>query len=197
MNQTKIPNVEKEKEEVINVQVIQIILNLTTIHSLAGILLVICMVSDVKTHKIPNGCIVLFLLLAAGAMVNQGNIAKGIERFLGMLVLLAVFYPLFCVRMIGAGDVKLLAVLALYMSADKVLYFLFLSCFLAGCGALCKMLFNQSIRRRFAYLRDYFRGSVKEGKFRAYYEKRQGSGDTIPMAVPIGISFFLYLGGMY
>ncbi len=197
MNQTKIPNVEKVKKEVIDVQIIQIIPNLDVIQILTGVLIIICMVFDVKTHKIPNLFLVSFLVLAVAAMTAEHHMEVGIERVLVMAALLTFFYPIFCIRMIGAGDVKLLAVLVLYMPGAKVIYFLFYGFFLAGCGALFKMLCHNNIGQRLGCLRDYFRDSIRLGSLKAYYEKQQGNDNTIPMAVPIGISFLLYMGGMY
>lgn len=181
----------------INVQIIQIIANLRTIRILSGILIIVCMFFDIKKHKIPNVCIVLLIIQAAAVMAIESCITAGVEKIGTMVLLLAAFYPLFCLRMIGAGDVKLFAVLALHMPAAKVIYFVFFSCAFGGAAALLKMMFKKSIRRRFIYLKNYIKDSIKQGNFQAYYEKQQGFQDMIPMAVPIGVSFFLYLGGMY
>jgi prepilin peptidase CpaA len=89
--------------------------------------------SDVREHRIPN-VMVLFMLLA-GLALNGAGPANGREglfshfpgalgagtALLGVLVGLALFLPLYLLRAMGAGDVKLLAALGAFMGPVEVI----------------------------------------------------------------------------
>ena len=89
--------------------------------------------SDVREHRIPNA-MVLFVLLA-GLALNSAGPANGREglfshfpgalgagtALLGVLVGLALFLPLYLLRAMGAGDVKLLAALGAFMGPVEVI----------------------------------------------------------------------------
>lgn len=164
---------------------------------MSAILIVISMICDVKSYKIPNVCIVMLLSLAVVNMVSVTGMEEAVKRAGVMLVVFITGYPFFCFRMVGAGDIKLLMALTLYIPVEKVVYFLFFSFILAAVYAITKMIAQKSMVKRVCYLVDYIRESKRKGRFRSYYKLGQEYKDVIPMALPVGVSFFLYLGGMY
>lgn len=161
------------------------------------ILVIISMIFDVKSYKIPNVCVGMLLILAVVHIASVADLEEIIKRTGIMFLVFMVCYPFFCFRMLGAGDIKLLTVLTLYIPAKKIVYFLFLSCLLAAVYAVTKMIAEKSMIRRFCYFVDYVKESKRKGKFESYYELGQEYKDVIPVALPVGVSFFLYLGGVY
>ena len=102
---------------------------------LAALALVMLMVveSDVREQRIPN-VMVLFVLLAGLALngVGPANGREGLfshfpgalgigTALLGVLVGLALFLPLYLLRAMGAGDVKLLAALGAFTGPVEII----------------------------------------------------------------------------
>ena len=77
--------------------------------------------TDLKTMRVPNGLIVLGVL--AGAMLSSMGIRSGgVILFLIRLVLpVVILYPVYLIRGLGAGDIKLIAALSTIMGADLAL----------------------------------------------------------------------------
>ena len=89
-------------------------------------------ISDLRTRRIPN--LLLLIALLPGLMVPD-------LRFLLRLVLATLFfYPCFHLRLLGAGDVKLLGLCCAYLGLSSFLSFFFLSLLAASLPALCLLL---------------------------------------------------------
>ena len=87
----------------------------------AGIALAAC-VTDLRTRRVPN----VLTLGAAGAAMAYHAATNGsyglLAAVLGWGVGLLVFLPLFALRGIGGGDVKLLAALGAWLGPSMVLW---------------------------------------------------------------------------
>ena len=64
-----------------------------------------------------------------------GGFFAGPAFLFRLLAVTALFYPFFRLKLVGAGDVKLLAAVAAWSGADRFLYFLFFSFFTAAVPA--------------------------------------------------------------
>ena len=84
------------------------------------IYLLILTVFDIKTHRIPN------LLSSAAAVIGlilqfmQHQYSGLLSALLGAGAGLAIFLPMYLLRALGAGDVKALAVVGIYLGARGV-----------------------------------------------------------------------------
>jgi prepilin peptidase CpaA len=77
--------------------------------------------TDLRSARIPNG--LTFGAMVAGVLfhaVAPGGAGAG--ALLGLLAGLAVFFPFFALRAMGAGDVKLLAALGTWVGWQAVIY---------------------------------------------------------------------------
>ena len=98
--------------------------------SLLAVLLLAATVVDLRTRRIPNALVaygtVMGLLLQAIAPAGQGLLQGGAlglpAALLGGLVGLGLFLPFHALRMLGAGDVKLLAMAGAWLGAQGVAY---------------------------------------------------------------------------
>lgn len=86
--------------------------------------LTIATFSDLKSRRIPN-LLILIAILPGGFFLGQSFLLR-----LWFICLLC--YPLFRLHLVGAGDVKLLAVIAAWSEPDSFLSFLFCSLLLAA-----------------------------------------------------------------
>jgi prepilin peptidase CpaA len=93
---------------------------MTALNIFVGTLLALACVSDLRTRRIPN---VLTLSAAGGAVlfhaVTGGWSAVG-WSLAGLFVGALLFFPMFALRGMGAGDVKLLAALGAWLGPGQV-----------------------------------------------------------------------------
>ena len=139
---------------------------------------------DYRYDKIPNGLIVIGILLAAcykllchGQRLLQlfagGDVGlwKGAGlQFLGVGLVLLILYLLFKPGMIGAGDVKLFCVAMIFLNSKSRFSFLILSILLAAVAAFLKIIFQKSGRERLGYFCSYVADLIRLGHFRLYWE---------------------------
>jgi prepilin peptidase CpaA len=114
----------------------------------AGVSLLAC-VTDLRTRRIPN---VLTLGAAVAALAYHAAAAGGaglLTALVGWGLGLLVFLPLFALRGIGGGDVKLLAALGAWLGASMVLW-------VAAFAALAGGLFALVVSAMHGYTRQAF-----------------------------------------
>jgi prepilin peptidase CpaA len=95
-------------------------------------ILLTAVVSDVRTRRIPNKLIVLGLALGFLCQLlaifwydfylNFFGVTTISSALLGSLTGFGIFIPLYAFRLLGAGDVKLLAVIGLWLGTEHTLY---------------------------------------------------------------------------
>jgi len=78
----------------------------------------VCAITDISTHRIPN--IVLLPALALAFVINSllAGFSGFFECLLGLVFGMAVLFPLYFVGGTSAGDVKLLGVVGAYLGAN-------------------------------------------------------------------------------
>jgi prepilin peptidase CpaA len=79
-------------------------------------MLVAATVTDSRQHRIPNSLVVLVLLVGLIANVAVDPIAGTIDWAAGLLIGFAIFLPFYMGSGMGAGDIKLMAVVAAFLA---------------------------------------------------------------------------------
>jgi prepilin peptidase CpaA len=101
-----------------------------------GALLLAASCFDVMKLRIPNLIpLGLLALFALKAVVGSGVHAP-FDHLLAMLMALLILLPVFALNMLGGGDVKLLAVVALWLGTNKLAALLILVGIVGGLFAL-------------------------------------------------------------
>ncbi len=146
-------------------------------------------ISDLQDHKIKNPLILTGY--AAGfwyVIFRQG--VFGIPLFFGRALLpIALFYILFVIGVLGAGDIKLFSVLSTFLTLKETGILIIFSFVLGAIAALCKMLFTHEFTARIAYLSGYTSLCLGEKKLLPY--QRIGKNSVIHFSLPILISFII------
>lgn len=117
------------------------------------LLLAIAVVCDVKSHRIPNWLVFSGALvgLAYHALSSYGIGAMASVQ--GLAVGLAAFMPLYLIRAMGAGDVKLMAMVGAYLGPASA-FGAVLTVFIAGgILALAAAIRNRALPRLYENLR--------------------------------------------
>lgn len=153
---------------------------------------------DYRHGRIPNFVILMITTLGIGYRFRHSG-AGGITEYLeeGFLVLI-ILYPLFRIGTVGAGDVKLFAVTAGYLSGKAVYCFLLSSMLISAVFSIIRLLKERDGKERFLYLCSYMTQVVTTGKWRLYFHDiRERRRAGICLSGPVLLSILLHLGGAY
>ena len=114
----------------------------------------------------------------------------------GMAVPLLLLFPFFYFRMLGAADIKLLAVLGSFLGRKAILYCIFYTFLCAAVLSLLIFLIDGGIQIRIRYLAGWLKDYLETGKRRPYL--RPGlREESLHMTVPMLMAVLLRAGGWY
>lgn len=161
-------------------------------------LLVMACCFDYHSRRIPNWLLAIMLLVI---VVNQ-YLEQGIEttyKSIGIMVLIMlIWYPLFRIGTIGAGDIKLFGVCSGILPLSKILSFLFFSLAIAAIFSLIRLVQKKDGRERIGYFLSYLKDVINEKQWKLYISnQKEKERVSVCMAGPVLISLLLYWGGVY
>ncbi|MCI6567811.1 MAG: prepilin peptidase [Dysosmobacter sp.] len=110
--------------------------------------------TDWKSFRIRNRAVAVFLALGLAANLYLSGPRGLLSALAGGLVMLCLF-PLFALRMLGAGDVKALMAVGCMLGWPMALSALAYSILAAGVLAVCVLLFRKNGRERLKYFLTY------------------------------------------
>jgi prepilin peptidase CpaA len=96
--------------------------NVNTINLVALTISTIATVWDVKTRRIPNVLTVSAIVAAVPYLLFEGGSPALIRGLLGAATGLLLFFPYFALGGLGAGDVKLLAAIGMWLGPGQTLW---------------------------------------------------------------------------
>ena len=90
------------------------------LHIFVGAVLVLACISDLRTRRIPN--VLTFSAIACGLLFHALTDGLGAAGWslAGCFLGAALFFPMFALRGMGAGDVKLLAAVGAWLGPSQV-----------------------------------------------------------------------------
>jgi len=156
--------------------------------------------SDIRTGKVPN--LLIRYGMVAGLLFTLWiySVPDVLKRILAAALILALLYLFYAIGTIGAGDIKLLMMIALYVNIGdyfKIIIFIML---FAIVMAVYKMLKRRCLGARIMYFVSYIRDCIKEKKIMMYEDDNLQNRLTIPMAAAIfgGYSIWMIfkIGGL-
>ena len=133
---------------------------------------------DCRWRRVPNR------LLVAGWLVGLLFYPEPeyVYRWLLPVVLL---FPLFCCRMMGAGDLKLYGLVCSVCGVTGWFQCFAYSILLGALFALIKMAYYRNFRERFSYFWCYLLETFHTKAIRPYYQEDRDQTVSIPLSVPI------------
>ena len=96
-------------------------------------------------------------------------------------------FPFFLLRMVGAGDIKFMALVAGCFGLERGFWSVVIGLCLGAVLALGKMLQEGSVCQRFLYLTAYIRRFIQSKEIEAYYCPER---DGYKCVIPLGACFF-------
>lgn len=120
---------------------------------------------------------------------------SGLVLFLGSAAFpVLLFSFLYYFRMIGAGDIKLLAALGGFLGISDLCRCLIRALIFGGILSLFLMIYRKNLIRRFRYLAGYVSSYIQEKEWQPYRQKGTKDGE-FPLSVPIALSVWFFAAG--
>lgn len=160
-------------------------------------LLITAAVMDLRSFKISNRLIIGGLVTGLIVQIIESGM-KGIGVFLiNVSIPVILFYLLFLMRALGAGDIKLFSVIG-GMWNLKMLYVTVIVSFLtAAAMSLCKMLYHRNLISRLCVFGAYVCQVAATGRLSKYPKESEGKQHIIHFSVAILIGFVIALEVAY
>lgn len=143
---------------------------------------------DVKEHRIPNWWIFLGIITGILPGFFEMEPLEGIGFLLRFVFVTAVFFIFFICRMIGAGDIKLAALICGYLGVQAGALAIGLGFLIGAFFSLIKMTAKGTLIKRLSCLLTYIRCVLHTGKLTVYYDPVRDGYDAV---IPLGMCLFL------
>lgn len=142
--------------------------------------------TDAFENRISN-----WWLLAGGV---AGILYRGKDFFPAAAVVLFLAFLMFRMGMMGAGDGKLMAVIAGYLGMDAGIEAIFSGLLVGALWSLCRWWRDKGLKGRLIYLCVYFMRIFQTGKIESYGDGQlRKQPYTISLAVCMAAGTYLYL----
>ena len=152
--------------------------------------------SDIRSWRVSNVWILVWSAAGFAFDILFFGGAGIADRCIGAAIPVILLWAFFMFRMIGAGDIKLLALLGIWLKADGILWCLLFS-FAAGAAiSFARIMFYKNGKERFSQLGNYFIRLINTG-IRTGYDVKNAGKARVHVAVYIFIGVLLKVVGVY
>lgn len=164
-----------------------------------AILVGICVYTDLRYYRIYNKVLLIGLLSGCLYNVITEGLFLAMKGLIGLLIPFFLLFPFFCLRAIGAGDIKLLCVIAQFLTPKQTITFLIVSFMAGGVLSICKMILEKNgkdrIKTFFFYLKKCFQ-TKKIDKYQSEWKaSKEQKKAVIHFSIPIAIATIFWIGG--
>lgn len=161
-------------------------------------LLVLASIYDIRTYRIPNWLVlsgIAFALAytAAVPIPYQGGVLWSLG---GLALGLVLMFPMYFIRAMGAGDVKLMAMIGSFLGLADIFYVVLATFIVGGIAALGFAAANGVMKRMLGNIKDALQVmvlSVLGGASDATHISVANSAGRIPYGVSISIAAIGYV----
>ncbi len=141
--------------------------------------------TDWKIRKVRNSLVLPILALGLVRPIFGNGLPVFQEALMGSALPLVLF-PFFAMRMLGAGDIKLLMALGTWLGFKGCASLMIFSILTGGAMALVILLIQQNGRQRLIKLWIYLKACGLSGKLLPYQDfSRLEEGSALPFAVAV------------
>lgn len=148
----------------------------------------VCALSDLKTHKIPNRLILCGLIWALLCRISLIRLEGGwclLDGAFGFLIPCLLLGPLAFLKMIGGADVKLLAVIGLQLGSKGSINMICISLLYGALWSAVIVIRNRNLFLRLQILYRYIVQVFSTGKAIAYRTGQSDPSGEFCFALPI------------
>jgi len=119
------------------------------------VLLLLAFIGDIKSNKVRNTLTLTFILLGIISNLIFRGFGGFFLSFLGILLPFMIFLPLYILKMLGAGDIKLFSAIGAICGYRFLLRSMIYSFLTGGIIALIVILIQKNSKQRLSHLIHY------------------------------------------
>ncbi len=174
------------------------------------LILIAAVYTDYRQNRIPNWIVVFGIISGFIISFIHGGMGLFLEGLLGMVLPVIILYPVFMIGAIGAGDLKLFAVVGSYLGIKGITISFIIAFIVGAIISLVKMLRFHNFKERIYYFFSYMADIFLKGKWRLYEVTEGQAGNQnlagedslnfpkykIHFALPIFLGVVIYMGGI-
>lgn len=176
----------------------------TLIMALLSVFLTGAAAWDINTGKIPNRWIIFGIagfVIAKLLEVSQTDwvdlVAVTAYFLIRIILFAALFFMLFLFRMIGAGDIKVMALIGGYLGFLNGFQVIFFGLAASAAWSLFQMIHKRIFMKRIRYFVTYLYKFIQTGRITPYYrEKRDGREAAFYFVPFLWLGFILWMAGL-
>ena len=157
-------------------------------------ILIAALVCDFRTYKIPNQMIIAggFAGLIYRFIVNS---YMGIVQWLiGTVSMIGILYLLYCISVMGAGDIKLLGIISGFLGLKRGIVVTVFTLVTAAVIAIILLIKRQNFRHRMAYLINFLQEFRLQKEIRYMDFKNKDKAACMHLTLPLLIAFLILRG---
>ncbi|MCR5255892.1 MAG: prepilin peptidase [Acetatifactor sp.] len=152
---------------------------------------------DYSLRKIPNFLVILMAAAGIGRFVIRGDYSALFTCAPAGLITLMIAFPIYRLGMIGAGDLKTVALCSLFLGRSMYLRFIIFTLFIAAIFSIAKLLIKHNSIERMKYFWEYLEDVIRNRAFGLYMNNKETDRDaTICLMGPVLISAVAVLCGL-
>nr|WP_294492356.1 prepilin peptidase [uncultured Anaerosporobacter sp.] len=159
------------------------------------ILLVLATVSDFKTYRIPNKLILSGLVISFYFQFLEGFFLSVLYSLGILLLICIVFLPIYYIRAIGAGDIKLFAMISCFVGMKQGIQVIIVAFIIGGVFSIVKLFYYHIFRSQLQSLAEYITQTYYLKKIVPYSSISSKKKNVIHFSFPILLSTILLIGG--
>ena len=160
-------------------------------------LLSVAVVMDIQSFRVSNRLIVSGLISGLFLQVLEEGV-KGLGVFiLNVSIPIILFYLLFLIRALGAGDIKLFSMIGGIWGFQVLCTTIAVSFLAAAVMSLGKILFHKNLILRLRVFRGYMREVLTSGRLLKYPQEFQGGQHIIHFSIAILIGYAIAMEVVY
>ncbi|WP_105619046.1 prepilin peptidase [Vallitalea okinawensis] len=152
-------------------------------------ILALSAITDYKEYKVKNKYLLLTVLIACIYHGTTTGLQGSIKTFFNVFIPIIILFPLFMLKMLPAGDIKLFGTIAAIMGTVFTINAFILTIFIAGIGAIILMFVHNNFFERMTYLGRYIYSSLILKKILPY-----NNYSNINPSYHFPLSYFIFLG---
>ncbi len=151
---------------------------------------------DLKTKRIPNHLILIGLLAGCLAQIVRFGISGVLFFLSGSLLPIILLAILYFFRMLGAGDIKLLAVIGGFLGSSSGIRCLVYAFLFGALYSFILLIRRNLLKKRLCYFFAYIRNFYHTKKW-SPYRKGEESKAEFCFSVAILFGLIVWMGGNY
>ena len=160
-------------------------------------LLTIGAAMDIQSFRISNRLIVSGLILGLILDILESGMKGAVTFLLNVSIPVILFYRLFLIHALGAGDIKLFSMIGGIWGFQMLCKTIAVSFLVGAVMSLCKLLHHRNLISRLLILKGYVCQVITTGRLSEYPQEFQGKQHVIHFSIAILIGYAIAMEVSY